>query len=208
MRSRTVVVDTAKAWLGMKEADGSHRVIIDTYNAHKPLPRGYAVKYTDAWCATFVSAVAIKCGYTDIIPTECGCPEMVSKAKAMGIWTESDSYVPKPGDIILYDWQDSGKGDNTGVPDHVGIVVSSTSTSFTVIEGNKSDAVGYRTMPVNGRYIRGFICPKYDADTSTAAKKLYTVQTGTFEIKANAEKQRDELRKKGYTDAFVKEVKA
>ena len=30
-----------------------------------------------------------------------------------------------------------------------------------VIEGNMSDAVGYRKLAVNGRYIRGFGVPKY-----------------------------------------------
>lgn len=70
---REKVVQTARSYLGYNEKNGSHREIIDLYNAHKPLARGYAVKYTDAWCATFVSAVAIKCGLTDIMPTECGC---------------------------------------------------------------------------------------------------------------------------------------
>ena len=42
----------------------------------------------------------------------------------MGIFIENDSYVPKTGDIIFYDWADNGVGDNTGVPDHVGIVVT------------------------------------------------------------------------------------
>ena len=61
---REKVVQTARSYLGYNEKNGSHREIIDLYNAHKPLARGYAVKYTDAWCATFVSAVAIKCGPT------------------------------------------------------------------------------------------------------------------------------------------------
>ena len=72
-RLASKVVAQAQSWIGKKESDGSFKSIIDTYNAHKPLARGYAVKYTDEWCATFVSAVAIKCGYTDIIPTECSC---------------------------------------------------------------------------------------------------------------------------------------
>ena len=42
------VVGQAQSWLGYNEADGSHKQIIDTYNAHKPLARGYKVKYTDA----------------------------------------------------------------------------------------------------------------------------------------------------------------
>ena len=42
---RGKVVQTAKMYLGCKESDGSHRKIIDGYNAHKPLARGYLVKY-------------------------------------------------------------------------------------------------------------------------------------------------------------------
>ena len=48
---REKVVATAKAWLGCKESDGSHRQIVDVYNSHRPLARGYALRYTDAWCA-------------------------------------------------------------------------------------------------------------------------------------------------------------
>ena len=76
-RTAETLIAQARAWIGCKESDGSHKKIIDIYNSHRPLARGYAVKYTDAWCATFVSACAIKTGMTDIIPTECGCGEMI-----------------------------------------------------------------------------------------------------------------------------------
>lgn len=33
---RSKVVEIAKGWLGCKESDGSHKKIIDTYNACKP----------------------------------------------------------------------------------------------------------------------------------------------------------------------------
>ena len=59
---RKQVVATAKLWLGRKEADGSHKEIIDVYNSICPLPVGYKMKYTDYWCAAFVSAVAQKLG--------------------------------------------------------------------------------------------------------------------------------------------------
>lgn len=166
--SRNAIVKQAQSWIGCKESDGSHRKIIDIYNAHRPLARGYAVKYTDAWCATFVSAVSIKCGYTAIIPTECGCPNMIQLFQRLGEWQENDAYVPSPGDVIFYDWQDSGSGDNTGSPDHVGIVEKVSGNTITVIEGNKNDAVGRRTLQVNGRYIRGYGVPKY-ADNSSSA---------------------------------------
>lgn len=158
---REKVVATAKVWIGYNEADGSHRKIVDVYNSHRPLARGYALKYTDAWCAGFVSAVAIRLGLTDIMPTEVGVGEMIKLYQRLGRWKESDSYTPRPGDIIMYAWGDNGVGDCTSGASHVGIVVSCDGKTITVIEGNKSDAVGYREIAVNGRYIRGFGLPDY-----------------------------------------------
>lgn len=167
---RNAVVNTAKAYLGYKESNGTHKKIIDLYNSHKPLARGYKVKYNDAWCATFVSAVAVKCGLTDIIPTECSCTKMIELHKKLGQWKESDSYVPMIGDIIMYDWEDSGSGDNTGAPNHVGIVTKLSGNTITVIEGNKNNAVEYRTMKVNGKFIRGYCLPNYKSKVTVSNK--------------------------------------
>ena len=161
------VVRQAQAWLGKKESDGSHKEIIDVYNSHKPLARGYKVKYTDAWCSTFVSAVAVKLGYTDIIPTECGCEKHIQLFKNIGAWVEDENRTPKAGDVIFYDWEDNGSGDNKGNSDHVGIVEKVSGNTITVIEGNIDNAVGRRTLKVNGRYIRGYGVPKYDKEEAT-----------------------------------------
>ena len=158
---REAIVSEAISHIGVKEGTVLHHKIIDRYNSRKPLPRRYAVKYTDPWCATFISYLAIVMGYTDIIPVECGCPQMITLAKQMGIWVEDDSYVPKLGDIVLYDWQDSGSGDNTGTADHIGIVEKVVGSTETIIEGNYQDSVKRRELAVNGRYIRGYIVPKY-----------------------------------------------
>ena len=167
--ARAKVVSIAQSYIGCKESDGSHKKIIDLYNSHKPLARGYAVKYTDAWCSTFASAVAIAAGLTDIIPTECGCEKHIALFKALGSWQENDAYVPAPGDYIFYDWNDSGVGDCTGAADHVGIVEKVSGQTITVIEGNYSNAVKRRTLAVNGRYIRGYGVPKYGSGTASAA---------------------------------------
>lgn len=173
-KTANTILDIARGWLGCKESNGTHKKIIDVYNAHKPLARGYKVKYTDSWCATFVSACAIKVGYTDIIPLECSCNQMINGFKKIGRWCEDDAHVPSPGDVIFYDWQDSGKGNNKGSSDHVGIVEKVEGSTITVIEGNKNDAVGRRKLQINGRYIRGYGLPKYDANatnTSTTPSK-------------------------------------
>lgn len=159
--TRNEIVKQAQAWIGLKESDGSHKKIIDIYNTINPLPRGYKVTYKDAWCAATISALAVVCKATDIIPQECSCLRMIDKAKSMGIWVESDAHKPAPGDIMMYDWDDSGSGDNKNNPDHVGIVEKISGNTITVIEGNYSNAVKRRSVLVNGRYIRGYIVPKY-----------------------------------------------
>ena len=166
---RSKVVETAKKYVGLKEKDAKHREILSGYNSHKPLARSYAVQLTDAWCATFVSFVAIKCGLTDIMPTECGCQKMIELYQKLGRWKEDESYVPATGDVIMYDWQDGGSGDNKGVADHVGIVVSVTNGTIKVIEGNISDSVGYRNISVNGKNIRGYCLPDYASKATKAA---------------------------------------
>lgn len=167
-QNRANIVSIAQSFYGCKESDGSHKKIIDIYNAHKPLARGYAMKYTDAWCACFVSVVSIQGGATAVMPLEVGCGKMVDLYKALGRWKEDDTYTPNPGDVIFYDWQDGANyaaTDNTGAPDHVGIVVSVSGSTIKVIEGNMSNAVGYRTLTVNGRYIRGYGLPDFSAVT-------------------------------------------
>ncbi len=176
---RQKVISVLQGWIGRKESDGSHKEIIDIYNAHKPLARGYAVKYTDAWCATCVSAAAIVAELTDIIPTECGCSAMIELFKKLGSWEENDAYTPEPGDCIFYDWQDNGIGDNTGNPDHVGVVEKIVGSTITVIEGNKNNAVERRNLQVNGRYIRGYGVPKY---SSKADEKDEPVVSGNLKI--------------------------
>ena len=171
MTTARTIINLAQSWIGKNEADGSHKAIIDIYNGHKPLARGYKVKYTDSWCATFISALAIQCNATDIIPTECGCGEMIKLCQKLGIWIENEDRTPKDGDIIFYDWQDNGKGDNKGWSDHVGIVEKVNANTITVIEGNLNNAVARRTIAVNARYIRGYAVPKYDI-----SKSLVTLQ--------------------------------
>lgn len=159
---RERILTLARSYVGIKEGSEEHHAIVDAYNAHRPLARSYRVKYTDAWCATFISALSIATGLTGIIPTECGCEEQIKLFEKLGEWVEDDAYTPKPGDILYYDWQDSGKGDNTGHADHVGIVESCDGVTAIIIEGNYRNQVKRRNIHINGRFIRGYGTPKYN----------------------------------------------
>lgn len=178
---REKFVNIAVGYLGCKVSDGSHRKIIDLYNSYSPLPRGHRMTYTDPWCAAFASAVAVSAGLTDIIPVECSCNKMIELLKKLGAWVEDDSYRPKIGDLVFYDWQDDGVGDCIGESDHVGIAVSCDGKTIRVIEGNRKDAVAYREISVNGRYIRGFGAPKFSVKATASGDdgvRTHTVVRG------------------------------
>lgn len=168
LKTRAEVVNLVCSWEGKNEADGSYKSIIDIYNSltGMPFPRGTRMQYSWAWCACTWSALAIKLGYTDIMPIEISCFYLIERAKQMGIWQENDAYVPGIADAVLYDWEDNDIGDNTGNPDHIGTVIEVHPEygNFAVMEGNFSNAVKKRTLSINGRYIRGFITPRYDSD--------------------------------------------
>lgn len=183
-RMASHLISIAKSYLGYNEADGSHKKIIDIYNTKQsPLPRGYKVTYQDAWCATFVTAMAILAGMTDIIPPECGCGKMIELFQKLGEWEENEAVAPRPGYIAFYDWQDGADyktTDNKGAADHVGIVTSVSGNTFTVIEGNYSNSVKYRTLEVNGRYLRGFGIPRYDEEANSSSNVIPVV-TKTYD---------------------------
>lgn len=171
---RSAVANWMVPYIGISEGSASHKNILAVFN-NSGLCTRYKMTVNDAWCATAVSAAFIACGLAGKAGSgslfecvECSCWYMVELAKKQGIWVENDAYVPKVGDVVLYDWDDSGVGDNTGSPDHVGIVLAVSGNSLTIIEGNYSNSVKKRALAVNGRYIRGYITPNY-------AKKAGTV---------------------------------
>ena len=164
---RNAYIRQMQSWAGLKESDGSFRIVIDTYNSGLAAAvqrwgtRNVRMQYDWAWCACTVSAAAMAAGVADIVPIEISCPYMIEEAKRAGIWVENDAYVPTPGDIIMYDWQDSGVGDNQGLADHVGMVERVNGNQLTIIEGNRNDSVSRRTIQINSMYIRGYIVPNF-----------------------------------------------
>lgn len=161
---RTKVVDTAKKHIGCKEGSKEHHEIIDLFNTVKP--DKWAMTYSAAWCAAFVTSVLIEALGADkarkVAPMSANCDNMIRHAKEMGCWIEADDYRPKRAEFVLYDWQDDGvPANDVGSADHVGVVEKVSGNTITVIEGNYSDMVKRRSLQINGRYIRGFVTPLY-----------------------------------------------
>lgn len=134
----------AEQFVGVKQGSKKHKQIIDGYNAIKPLPRGYKVKYTDNWCATFVSYVL----------KMCSCPRKLYECSAQRLMTKCKKYIiedktqGQPGDLIFYDW------DNNKWCDHVGIIDIVTNNKYSVVEGNKDKKVGVRLISKKSKSIR------------------------------------------------------
>ena len=116
----------------------------------------WGVSYRFEWCACFVSWCAEQTGVLNTcIMKSISCTEQSDWFKSKG-WWQGASYVPRPGDIIYYDWYGNG-------PEHVGIVETVNGTTITVIEGNYSDtdSVARRTITTSYQYIYGYGTPTY-----------------------------------------------
>ena len=139
------VISQAKSWLGITEYDGRFSEIIRAYN-EIPNARGPALT-SYPWCAIYVSAVYWKAvGESQF--AEMTCDAMIVKFQNLGLYSVSGQ--ADVGDVIFYDW------DGNGTSDHVGIITEVTGNGYTVIEGNKSDAVGYRSISASYPFIKGF----------------------------------------------------
>lgn len=205
MTSRAKIVAVAKSYIGACGGSDAHADILYYFNSVKP--DGYTAKKSDPWCSEFVSACAIqafgKSTAKKYFPLSAACVYIINKAKKMNIWVESDKYIPEAGDWILYDWDDTGKGDNKGQPDHVGIVEYYKSGYIHVIEGNMgsgSGRCGRRKLRIDGRYIRGFVTPDYDR--IKVNKKDKTVEELAKEVIAgkwgNGHERKERLTAAGY----------
>ena len=158
---------TAQQYLGIgKEA--KYR-LMDYYNRHcypyVASNRKYRIQYSDNWCAMFTTVIANKCGLTaEQFPYEVSVHYQVQWAK------KNDKFYTDPSkiaanDLIVYDWQ----GD--GVLDHVGIVGRVADGKVYVIEGNIKDTVGYRTLPLTSKSIKGYISVNYPSKRIDPAKE-------------------------------------
>lgn len=167
---RKKVVSIVSKWIGGKQGSDIHKEILAIYNEYAAANKMAKAYESYAWCDITASAAWIKAGIAKYVPIAMSCGQSISKAKAKGIWVESDAHKPKIGDAVIYDWDDTGKGDDTTGHDHIGIVVSVGADTFSVVEGNAGTPSQVRKIQrkVNQRYIRGFIAPDYKA----AAKAL------------------------------------
>ena len=118
------------------------------------------------WCACFVSWCANECGYIEdgTLPQTASCSAGVSWFQERNRWQEptyTDAtgqtvpYIPAPGDIIYFDWDREGVGQN-GRPDHVGIVEKIQDGYIYTVEGNSGDHVSANAWRIGHYEVFGY----------------------------------------------------
>lgn len=160
------LIGVAKTQLGYTELDSSGNPIPSSsdggytkYGASFGEPNG-------AWCAYFISWCASQAGIpSSIVPRLGNCGSLTDWYQSRSIYySRSSGYVPKPGDMVFFNW------DGGSSAQHIGIVTGVSGGSLFTIEGNTGGDEGYmcngRTRELNGSYVLGYGVPKYnDADT-------------------------------------------
>lgn len=145
------IIKKAISFLGVSEPTGDDQFIRYYNNI-----TGAGFSMTVAWCAIFVTVVARMVGVaTSLIPTFASCDIGANWFRKKGRYEKGryygGNYIPKRGDVIFYSSKHT-QDDST----HVGYVVDVTGDTIKAIEGNKNDAVGYRTIKVSDKYIIGY----------------------------------------------------
>lgn len=111
----------------------------------------YGFDYYVAWCGCFVSYCEDKAGY---LSNGNGVkfayvPEGVNWFKAHNRWLDGGK-TPAPGDVIFFDWEQSG-----GV-DHTGLVTAVVDNKVFTIEGNSSDRCRQKRYLIDDPVIFGY----------------------------------------------------
>lgn len=144
---------------------------------------------TTPWCAIFVTYKLRTSG----IPTSC-CPNFAGCTTLRdnflipnAIWHKRGSYTPKMGDIIMFDW------DNTGNCDHVGLVEKVEGGKVYTVEGNSKGGfttygVRYKSYSLDSKYIIGYGALKYEAITSSQSFNVSTSNTKKYTLSSATKK--------------------
>lgn len=164
MGYREKVVSSARSQIGVCEPSGD-----DKYIKWFNKVTNSTLTMNMPWCCCLVSWCLRDAGVpTSVFGTFAQCSVAFNWAKSKKIWyARNTGHRPKPGELILFDWDGDGKAD------HIGIVASSTVNNVTTIEGNTKgeatvDGVREKVYSATSRYIKGYIDIQYpDEDNTT-----------------------------------------
>ena len=122
-----------------------------------------------AWCAATICAIAKAVGYAGIILPQPGwgyyCVDQVARyAESKGGTyikgpNRGNDVIPQPGDLILFDWENSYTTKYGA--DHIGVVEKVDGGTVTTIEGNAGNQYKRRTFNYKWKRISYYMRPNW-----------------------------------------------
>jgi hypothetical protein len=154
------VLSVAKGEVGYHE--GKSNGHWNNFQKYSPAVPGLEWSQNQAWCATFVSWVALKAGVADLFPRTASCATGVSWFKNKGRFSE----YPAVGAQVFYG---SGGGSHTEIAvsydaDYVYTVGGNTNTNGSA----EGDGVYERKRARRDAYLYGYGYPAYDGGSVSA----------------------------------------
>lgn len=147
------VLELARGYLGTTDGSPFCRYYNQVAGTNIPL--------NSYWCACFVTYIMRMAGVpVTEIPNYCGCTTGTRQMRKFGTFRDRGTYTPKPGDVIMFDWNPSEYDGE----DHTGIVERVSGGRVYSIEGNAGNngVCMRRDYPLTSSIIVGFGVPKFE----------------------------------------------
>ena len=169
---RADIVNVARSQIGYHEGNSANDYAGENMsgtNNYTEYNHSYYGNNTHvAWCAIFVSWCARRAGISTSVISNASVASPNGKDAQFKNLTyyAKGAYTPKAGDLIFFDWDQSGNFD------HVGIVYNVTSKRVYTIEGNRDDAVAQKDYALTYAGIKGYGIPKYSGENIPASQTV------------------------------------
>lgn len=160
------LIGVAKTQLGYTELDSSGNPISSSSDGGYTKYGAYFGEPNGAWCAYFISWCASQANIpSSVVPRLGSCGSLTEWYKSRSrYYTRSSGYIPKPGDMVFFNWSGGSSAE------HIGIVTGVSGSNLYTIEGNTGGGDGNmcngRTRGLNSSYVLGYGVPNYN-DAST-----------------------------------------
>lgn len=164
---RQTLVNSALKYVGVTGgSDPGDDIFISYYN--QLTGTRFSVS-TTAWCAIFMTFILRTNGIpTSICPNFASCTSVRNSfLKPKGYWKLKGEYTPQAGDLIFFDWTNTGNN----LLDHVGMVEKVANGKVYTVEGNtkggySKSGVRHKSYSLTSSYIVGYGALPYESITA------------------------------------------
>lgn len=156
------LIGVAKTQLGYTELDSSGHPISSSSDGGYTKYGAYFGEPNGAWCAYFISWCASQANIpSSVVPRLGSCGSLTEWYRSRSrYYTRSSGYIPKPGDMVFFNWSGGTSAE------HIGIVTGVSGNNLYTIEGNTGGGDGNmcngRTRGLKSSYVLGYGVPNYN----------------------------------------------